>query len=285
MYFISHLDFDWRLLHREPSLKWPARIYLANRLSSISCAVSMVVGLNITSRINCQAWIRAAFLFPLLELELSLLLIVIRVIAIWKCSSFIIGLTAVTLSIHSGIALHLLTGVQSFWDPGRAYMICVVDAPRLHLLLMSIATITTYAILLIAMLVGLLQIQRGQSSSFGVWKTLCNQGWVWFALAIVAEVPTLTLVLLNLNPSLNWLCQVPRVVIASLGTTTMFRTLYDYRQQRGAVLPIRVLKLTPSSNTASNSSSSSSPPLDHVMVSVQTTTDTFGGETLHKAEL
>jgi hypothetical protein len=43
----------------------------------------------------------------------------------------------------------------------------------MHLVAMSIATITFYAFLLTAMLVGLLR-QR-QARSFGVWKMLCQQ--------------------------------------------------------------------------------------------------------------
>jgi len=150
----------------------------------------MLVGLNVSSRINCEAWILTSFPFPLLELELAMLLIVIRVVAIWRRSNLIIGLTAITIAIHSGVSLHLLSGIKAFWDPGPDYKGCVVYAPRMHLLSMSIATIATYAVLLAAMLAGL--IHPRQARSFGMLKVLCQQGWVWFALAVAAEVPTLT---------------------------------------------------------------------------------------------
>ncbi|KAH9957587.1 hypothetical protein BC827DRAFT_1378065 [Russula dissimulans] len=250
LYFLSHLDFDWRLLHHKPTLSWPGKIYLANRLASVACVVSTMVGLNVPSPINCQAWISTAFAFPLLELELALTLLVFRVIAIWHCSYLVTCLTAVVLSIHSGVTLHLLTGVRVpysrpagmtlsvlliliwiFADP------CVLGSrlglqglrdtrPRMHLVSMSIATMGAYAVLLITMLLGLLR-QRPERS-YGVWDMLCQQGWMWFALAVVAEVPTLFLVLLNINHALNGVLQVPRVVIASVGTTTMFRILYNY---------------------------------------------------------
>jgi len=275
-YFLSNLDFDWRLVHRKPSLTWPGLIYLANRLTSVACVVSFLVGLNVSSQIDCQAWISTAFLFPLLELELSLLLIVVRVVAIWKCSNLIIGLNAIALSIHSGISLHLLTGIRAIWDTGPDYKGCVVGAPRVHLVSMSIATIGFYAVLLIAMLAGLLR-QR-QARSFGVWKMLCQQGWVWFALAVVAEVPTLTLVVLNIDPALNLLFQVPRVVIASIGTTMMFRVLHNYPGQREAGLPINVLRPISDSSTIL----ASSHPVNSLKVSVCTTTDRFSAETTQK---
>jgi len=74
LYFFSNLDFDWMLVNRKPSLTWPSlvrddvdlmhrcmshtdvpvQIYLANRLASVGCIVATMVGLNVSSRINCQ---------------------------------------------------------------------------------------------------------------------------------------------------------------------------------------------------------------------------------------
>ncbi|KAH9971553.1 hypothetical protein BGW80DRAFT_1253287 [Lactifluus volemus] len=143
---LSNLDFDWRLLHRKPGTSWP-------------------------SIINCQTWISTSFLFPLIELELALVLIA-----------------------------GLLSGIRAVWNPGPEYYTgCVIYTTRSHLFLMSVVTIGAYAILLITMLFGLLR-QR-QSRSFGVWTLLFHQGWIWFALAVAAEVPTLVMVLANVNPT------------------------------------------------------------------------------------
>jgi len=135
---------------------------------------------------------------------------------------------------------------------------------------MSIATITTYALLLIAMLAGLMR-QR-QARSFGIWNMLHQQGWIWFALAVVAEAPPLILVLLNIDPSLNFMLQVPRVVIASIGTTVMFRMLHNYSGQRDSALPTNALRLTPDQSAISISSSQ---PLNDLKISVRTSTVRF----------
>jgi len=274
LYFLSHLDFDWKLLHHKPTLSWPGKIYLATRLASMACVVSTMVGLNVPSPINCQAWISTTFAFPLLELELALMLLIFRVIAIWHCSYLVTCLTAIVLSVHSGVTLHLLTGIRAFWDPGLGYRGCVMHAPRMHLVSMSIATMGAYAVLLITMLLGLLR-QRPERS-YGVWDMLSQQGWMWLALAVVAEVPTLFLVLLDINYALNVVLQVPRVVIASIGTTTMFRILYNYpgRQETGRSINIGGLR-----RDASTYSTSSSSPLTHVKVAVHTSTVGSGEET------
>jgi len=68
---------------------------------------------------------------------------------------------------------YLFSQVRAFWDPGVGARGCLVHAPRMHLISMSIATIGTYAVLLIAMLTGLLR-QRPERS-FGVWDMLCQQ--------------------------------------------------------------------------------------------------------------
>lgn len=68
-------------------------------------------------------------------------------------------------------------------DPGVGYTGCVTRAPRTNLIVMSIATITTYAIFLIAMLVGLLR-QRN-AREFGLWNMLCQQ--VWYLLMAISR--------------------------------------------------------------------------------------------------
>lgn len=277
-YFVSNLDFDWKLLTSRPAMKWPSLVYLASRFTSIACVVSFLVGLNVTSNsIDCQAWISTAFAFPLIELELAMVLIVIRVIAIWDRSITSISLTITALSVHSGVALYLLTGIRSFWDPGPNYRGCVVYAPRTRLIMMSVASIVIYAFLLVAMLVGLLRPGYRRARSFPLWHMLQQQGWIWFALAVAAELPTLTLILWNINPSINLLLQIPRVVIASIGTTTMFRVLHKFKPDRGE-RRVNIVRLRADSNYISSETTPASPPLSpppsagsQLKVSVHTT--------------
>jgi hypothetical protein len=133
----------------------------------------------------------------------------------------------------------------------------------MRLLLMSITTIMLYAFLLVAMLVGLLRYRRARS--FRLWNMLNKQGWIWFALAVVAEVPTLVLVLFNINPSYNLLLQIPRVVIASIGTTYMFRALARYKSNARVGPVVDIIRLRAESNYMSSdvtpTSFPTSPPL------------------------
>jgi len=198
--------------------------------------------------------------------------------------------------MHSGVSLYLLSGIHSFWDPGPHYKGCLISAPRTRLLLMSITTIMVYAFLLVAMLAGLLRYRRARS--FRLWNVLLRQGWIWFALAVAAEVPTLTLVLLNINPSVNLLLQVPRVVIASIGTTAMFRTLSRYKpSDRLSREALNVVRLRADSNCLSSEATPTSPPsglssppptqpCNQLKISVHTTTTGFSDcESTQKAEL
>ncbi|KAH9173900.1 hypothetical protein EDB89DRAFT_640916 [Lactarius sanguifluus] len=257
-YFLANVDFDWKLLNSRPAQKWPSLVYLASRFTSIACAMSFLIGLNVTSGINCQAWISTAFAFPLIEFELAMVLIVIRVIAIWDCSIVVISLTITALTMHSGVAVYLLTGIRSFWDAAPNYKGCVVSAPRTRLIMMSVASILIYAFLLVAMLAGLLRYRRARS--FRLWHMLQQQGWIWFALAVAAELPTLVLVLWNINPSFNLLLQIPRVVIASI---------------------VNIVHLRGDSNYISSTATPLSPPLSpppsagsQLKVSVQTNSTT-----------
>ncbi|KAI0249607.1 hypothetical protein BJV78DRAFT_654743 [Lactifluus subvellereus] len=279
---LANLDFDWKLLRRKPAPTWPSiQVYLAERLVSLACVVSFLVGLDTKSRINCQTWISTAFAFPLIELELALILIVVRVIAIWKCSNPIISLTLMTLSVHSVASIYLLTGIRAFWYTGPDYHGCVIFAPWANLLSMSIVTIAAYATLLLAMLAGLLRQEQARSSRIS--SLLFQQGCIWFALAVVAEVPTLALVLANVNRSIHLLLQVPRVVIASIGTTTMFRVLHNYAEKQGTR---RRVWLGPNSMAMTSTGSFSRPLVDNdLKVSVTSTTVQFSDDGTQKQGL
>jgi hypothetical protein len=71
------------------------------------------------------------------------------------------------------LSLSEFSQIRAFWDPGLGYRGCVIHAPRMHLVAMSVATMGAYAVLLITMLLGLLR-QRPERS-YGVWDMLCQQ--------------------------------------------------------------------------------------------------------------
>jgi len=72
------------------------------------------------------------------------------------------------------------------------------------------------------------------------------------------------------------------VVIASIGTTTMFRMLHNYPGQREAEIPINAVRNRPDSNTSSVPSSLQA---NHVKISVHTTSAGFSDENTQKEGL
>jgi len=141
------------------------------------------------------------------------------------------------------------------------------------------------------MLVGLLRYREARS--FQLWQMLAQQGWIWFALAVAAEVPTLILVLLDINSSLNLLLQIPRVVIASIGTTAMFRELSRYKPGDRRRAGVNIVRPRGNSNWFSSEETEtpltqplSPPPPAQLKVSVHTTTTGFSEiESTQKQEL
>ncbi|KAI0259992.1 hypothetical protein BC834DRAFT_587223 [Gloeopeniophorella convolvens] len=260
-YFVSNAYFDWELLRGKRPLKWPGWIYLATRASSLGCSISVLIGFN-ARNIDCKVWAKFAFLFPILQLELSLLLTALRVTAISETYRPLMAIAAVAWIGHAVSFIHrafywliALTGTYCPCSPragtGRTSFsketvdthdvlqlqgqtlplspttsACAMSAPQMQLLIVSIVTLVTYFILISTTLYGLLR-QR-KASSFGVWRMLYNQGLTWFTLAVLAEIPTLVMLCFNFSPPFNMLFQVPRTVIVSIGTTTMFRTLQNY---------------------------------------------------------
>jgi len=102
---------------------------------------------------------------------------------------------------------------------------CVI--PNAHVAFAGvIATLSCDAILMFSVLWGLFR--RRPAYSYGIWGVLWNQGLIWTTLVTIAEVPTVVLFCLNLDPVINLAPSPPEVVIIAVGATRLYRSLHDY---------------------------------------------------------
>ncbi|KAI0040464.1 hypothetical protein FA95DRAFT_1611781 [Auriscalpium vulgare] len=214
--FFTNLDFDWSLLTGRRPRRWTFWVYMACRITGVGIAVTVLIMLDSTGEIDCQATILALFVLAIISYALALLLTVLRVIAIWDRYGPIVALsafawlTSVAFWIRVIPEVHL-TPHSPFSQLQSASACFITSSPQF--LPLSVATLLVYATLLTTMIVGLLR--KPHKNSVGIWRLLYHQGLSWLALAILAEVPTLVL-------------QVPRVLTTTMAATMMYRALHNY---------------------------------------------------------
>ncbi|EIM84468.1 uncharacterized protein STEHIDRAFT_159139 [Stereum hirsutum FP-91666 SS1] len=221
--FFTTLNYEWSFVSGRRKARWTIWVYVGCRWFTLASVVTNLVGFNVTSPINCQAWIVALLVFSYFSFAFASFLVVLRSIAIWErrlpvsCLVMGIWLTEIAFLIHG------VTEGKAIWLPDENTCdVLNTEKARNNV----IATLATDVSLLSIMLVGLLR-KRG-AGMFPLWRMLYHQGLAWIALAAVAEIPPVTFLSLNLNPALNIMFQTPAMIIMTIATTRIYRGLSNF---------------------------------------------------------
>ncbi|KAI0318216.1 hypothetical protein OF83DRAFT_1171296 [Amylostereum chailletii] len=218
--FLTNVLFDWRILIGKRKRRWTFWVYLLCRTSSVISACLVLRAIDATSNVGCEAILVPGLLFAVAAFLSSSFLVLMRLIAIWDRNRWILMVGSVIWLVNFPVVVYDYTVVRGSFDP--LIRGCVVT----H----SAGTLTAYVTFLVTeisllslMFAGLLRPSMPRSSS--IWQTLYVQGWAWLLLALVAEVPTLVLLCLNLNDAMNLVLQTPAMLTMSIGASRMYRSL------------------------------------------------------------
>lgn len=124
-----------------------------------------------------------------------------------------------------GLVLNLrrLTILDGIYDPDTGT--CIFSHTHRGLL-NAFGVLVVDAVLLLTMLIGLLRSTHRNST--GIWKLLYQQCIVWFALALIAEIPIVAFEVLNWNDAWNDMFVSPALTILSIAAARMYRSLSNH---------------------------------------------------------
>jgi len=222
--YIAALGYDARLLFRDKGGSiWAKIIYLACRNSFLAVCILSLVGVDVTHGYNCMIWTKSNLLALGLSISLASTLIGMRVVVIWFNDVRIIILVVTSLLATQGCSLYNLIKITGEWNSFPSACL-VINASVAFASVVANAACDT--ILLVAMFVGLCR----KHSERGVWRVLRDQGILWVTLVIIAELPTVVIISLNLSPAINLIIAVPEVFVLVIGVTRLYRALHSYIQ-------------------------------------------------------
>jgi len=213
------IDFEMDVLRRKRPYKWTIWLYLGTRYTGLLAFVCMFFFLDVHG-VPCQSFIKAFFALGYASWASASFIITLRVIAIWDFNGIVSLIAFVVLS--GGVALNIRRLVMA----AGAYNPIVDSCVILHThtaLINAIGVLTVDVVLLLAMLIGLLR----HRNSVGIWKLLYQQCIIWIALALIAEIPVVVLVILNLNDAWNEMLVATALAILSIAAARMYRSLSD----------------------------------------------------------
>lgn len=216
------LDFDYAILTRKRDFRPSFLLYFGARWFPLIVIFLEMLGQDVRY-MNCQLYVVFAYLLTYLGFLFASSLIVLRIVAIWERDKIAMTIAGCTWLSNFVMCIYCVATVRAVWiAPLR---ICgISDVLKVRFSIISI--ISSEVVLLALVIVGLLRWRnRGKG---GLWKLLFTQGLAWVVVTLVAEIPPLVFILLNLNVMMDLITHLPALCMVSIAATRMYRGLSDY---------------------------------------------------------
>ncbi|KDQ58621.1 hypothetical protein JAAARDRAFT_193167 [Jaapia argillacea MUCL 33604] len=232
-HFIGHWYFRFSFL-RTQETDVPSKIfYFANRYLMLFTLVGITVSLNVTAPINCQALYTFNQFCGTATIGLASINLSIRTMFLWLQKWYIVGPLVVIIIGHWSILLHGVL-VEAAYFPGQGCVITKASGP-------IIAAAFVYAMVfdfIVLLLTGIrLAFPVGGSSMHRRKSRLTNliftDGLIYFFIAFLANLITTTFILLDLNPIMSVITNVPAAMASTIVATRVVRRLRDFSSQNG----------------------------------------------------
>lgn len=221
--FFTSLWFEWQIITGKRSYRWSIWLYSGCRLSALFAIITIFVGFNVTTPIDCRAWLVMVFFFAYSAFVFASALIVLRILAIWEREWLPCSIAIIAWLVNIAFYIRNMTWSEAIWDTEQAT--CLVIKTNRNMTTITV-TLVEDLVLLSLMLIGLRR--YGGVGMHGLWLFLHRQGLLWLLLITVAEIPTTVFIYLNLNDYFNLMFQTPELIMMAVGASRIYRSLADY---------------------------------------------------------
>jgi len=231
--FVTTLDFDWSLVTGKRSFRWPMIFYFLGRYSLLGALVGIVVGLNVTSEVDCQALYLINQLCGNVAIGAASINLSIRTIAVWSQNKWIILPIVAIILGHWGLLLRGITLVKAEWVPGSG---CVVTSTSNTILI----AIYLYTMLFDLTVLVLTAVKLGfapQGTRSRLVKLIFQDGLIYFVIALTANTVATVFMLLNLNAVMSIIFDVPAAVFSTIIACRAVRRLTRFVSPEPHVYP------------------------------------------------
>ncbi|KAH9979052.1 hypothetical protein BGW80DRAFT_1455730 [Lactifluus volemus] len=224
---LYNIDFEFSVVTRKRKFIRTFPLYLGCRWCPLFAIVFEILAFDTNNKIDCQAWVVAAFMFAYLSFAFSSALIILRIVALWERNKVTTTLASTCWLATFVSYIYSVATARAIWN-GNFCMVVNLE----HTKIAIFTTFVSDLILLLLMVIGLLRWENVRQRG-GVLSSMCTQGLAWIALLTVGEVPPTVFMILNLNDPLNLIFQVLALVIMAIGASHIYRRLVDHPSLSG----------------------------------------------------
>ncbi|CAL1699324.1 unnamed protein product [Somion occarium] len=219
--FATSLDFDWAFISGKKKFHWPMIFYFLGRYFLFFALIGILIALDTTTKINCQALYTFNQLAGNASAGLASINLALRTMVLWNNSMYIvIPLVAVILGHWSLILQGVL--LEAAWVDGQG---CVITQTNNTILAATFIYSMCFDLFVLVLSAAKLLSRRGSSQLVTL---LFKDGLVYFIIAFVSNLIATIFMCMSLNAIMSVIFNVPAVVASTIVASRAVRRLSNW---------------------------------------------------------
>jgi len=204
--------------------------------------VFVLFAANTKGHYKCETVVVFSLIFGYIAFAGGSLLIVLRIIAIWRKMKSIIAIAAIIWGTNVAFLVQGIVRIRAAYvEAAGTCLVLNTHSAKLNILV----TLVTDILLLLIMLIGLLRLRFHEHGAFSMGRFLWRQGLIWLFIATISEVPPAVFICLNLNDPFNYMFWGASLITLSIAATRIHRSLIDFAYENTEVYDRGTLPFTP----------------------------------------
>ncbi|KAF7326056.1 hypothetical protein MKEN_00456500 [Mycena kentingensis (nom. inval.)] len=222
--WFTSLPFDWGYVSGKRVFRWPMIFYFLNRYCLLFALIGIAIALNVTDEIDCQGLYTFNQCFGNAAIGLASINLSLRTIAVWNQRWFIWApLTAVIIA-HWSLLLHGVL-LKAAWVPGQG---CIITSTDSRLLAITFIYSMAFDFTVLSLTAWKLVFPTGGRSRLV--SLIFNDGLIFFIIAFLSNLVATIFMLVNLNPVMSIIANVPAAIFSTIVACRAVRRLANYSQ-------------------------------------------------------
>ncbi|KAF5371695.1 hypothetical protein D9758_003538 [Tetrapyrgos nigripes] len=234
--FILSLHFDWDFLTRRKPFRWPMIFYFLDRYLLLFALIGILISLDSTVRLNCQALYIFNQLAGNAAVGLASINLSLRTIAVYGNSKPLVILLVLVILGHWSL---ILQGVNLTAEWSDATNSCVITKTNNTVLAATFIYSMCFDLFVFLLNLHKLYFRRespqGSMGTSRLGRLIFGDGLIYFFIAFLANVIATVFMLLNLNAIMSIIFNVPAAIASTVVACKAVRRLSTFKNQGAEV--------------------------------------------------
>ncbi|KAF9010225.1 hypothetical protein BDQ17DRAFT_1347770 [Cyathus striatus] len=218
--WFTSLDFDWLYISGKKKFRWPLVFYFLNRYCLLFALIGIAIALNVTTEINCQGLYTFNQCFGNAAIGLASINLSLRTMAVWSQKWYIVVPLIVVILGHWSLLLHGIL-LKAAWIPEQGG--CVITETNNKLLAVTFIYSMVFDFVVLSLTAfKLIYPATGRSRLV---ELIFKDGLIYFLIAFLANLLATIFMLLNLNPVMSIIANVPAAICSTIVACRVVRRL------------------------------------------------------------